>query len=288
MFGHRPDGKRLKSISPYTKIIPHIMKARHDAQNIHKVQVDCKYLDEFVKKVREETGVVYSYMDILFAATVRMFALRPYINRFVVNGRIYKRHKIQLAFVIKRGLTDESVDTTVKLTFDGTESIEEVKKMIEDIVRENKVATQKNGTDTLMKIFTSGPNTIVKAGIGLLKWADKHGLIPGSVLKNSPFHSSAFVTNLKSIKCDYVYHHLYDFGTTSLFLAMGKESMQPVVSTTGEIVPAKIMNIGVNMDERTTDGLYWANSLRLFQSFMRNPYVLTKKLDPSEVKKDVD
>ena len=288
MFGFRPDGKRLRKISPYTKIIPHIMKARHDSQNIHKVQVDCKYLDEFVQKMRQETGVVYSYMDILFAATVRMFALRPYTNRFVVNGRIYKRKNIQLSFVIKRGLTDESLDTTVKLTFDGTESIQEVKKMIEDIVKENKVATKKNGTDKLMKLFTSFPNFLVKGVIGLVKWLDKHGMIPGFVLKNSPFHSSCFVTNLKSIKCDYVYHHLYDFGTTSLFLAMGKESMQPVVSTTGEIVPAKIMNVGVNIDERTTDGLYWANSLRLFQSFMRNPYVLTKKLDPSEVKQDVD
>ncbi|MCK7484193.1 MAG: hypothetical protein MZU97_00600 [Bacillus subtilis] len=34
---------------------------------------------------------------------------------------------------------------------------------------------------------------------------------------------------MKSIKMNYVLHHIYNFGTTSMFISMGKEKYVPVV-----------------------------------------------------------
>ena len=51
MFGWRSDGKKLKKIDPIQKIMPHIMSARHDAQNIAKYEVDCAPFDKFIKEV---------------------------------------------------------------------------------------------------------------------------------------------------------------------------------------------------------------------------------------------
>ena len=130
------------------------------------------------------------------------------------------------------------------------------------------------------------PNWLIKLGVGFLKRLDKHGMLPKSLIKVSPFHTSCFVTNLKSIKTDYIYHHLYDFGTTGLFISMGKEQLEPVVDENGDITVGKIMKMGIVTDERICDGFYYASSFRKFKDIMENPYDLLEQLP--EIEKDID
>jgi len=104
-------------------------------------------------------------------------------------------------------------------------------------------------------------------------------MLPKKIIAASPFHTSIFITNLKSIKTDYIYHHLYDFGTTGIFISMGKEKMQAVVDKEGNIVPKKVMTLGVVTDERFCDGLYFGNSLRLLKRIYENPNVLKEGLE---------
>ena len=60
---------------------------------------------------------------------------------------------------------------------------------------------------------------------------------------------------------------------------MGKEKMQAVVDKEGNIVPKKVMTLGVVTDERFCDGLYFSNSLRLLKRIYENPNVLKEELD---------
>ena len=279
MFGRRSDGKKIRNLDPIQKIMPHIMSKRSDGQNFYRIEVDCRYLDDFIRTQRAEQGVSYNYMTIVIAAMVRLFALRPEINRFVMNGRIFRRNDIQMSYVVKRSLRDTSAGTTVKLTFDGTEPISRVKQMVDDSIRANTSNHASNDTDKTAKVLTNMPNFLIKAGVGLLKWLDKHGMMPKKVIQASPFHTSCFLTNLKSIKIDYIYHHIYDFGTTGIFLAMGKEKDRPVVDEDGTVRRVSVMQIGVVTDERYCDGLYYANSLRMLESFFRNPAQLLEPLE---------
>ena len=279
MFGKRSDGKKIRHIDPYQKIIPHIMSARHDAQNFFKIPVRCAPLDSFIRARRDEEGLSFNYMHIVFAAMVRLYANRPQLNRFVMNGRIYRRNCVQLSFAVKRTLRDEGQSTTIKLTFDGTEDIYAVKKKMDEAILVNTRRDCVNETDRTAKMLTSMPNGLIRMGVGFVKWLDKHGMLPKKFIAASPFHTSCFVTNMKSIKTDYIYHHLYDFGTTGIFLAMGKEEMRPVADEKGRITAESIMNIGVVTDERFCDGLYYANSLRLLQSYFREPDLLRDRLE---------
>ena len=102
--------------------------------------------------------------------------------------------------------------------------------------------------------------------------------MPKAIIDLSPMHTSFFVTNLKSLGISHIFHHTYNFGTTGLFFAMGKEKKIPVVKN-GEIVEEKHMSFGLVSDERFCDGLYFANSLRLMRRIMKNPKVLEKPLD---------
>ena len=58
-------------------------------------------------------------MHVVIAAVVRLLALRPALNRFVMNGRIYKRNTISISFAVKKALSDDAIETTIKLDLRG-------------------------------------------------------------------------------------------------------------------------------------------------------------------------
>ena len=278
MFGKRPDGRVLKNLEPMEQIMPYILKKRYDSMNMFEDTLPCEPWDNYIKE-KAEQGIKITYMDIFIAGVVRLMALRPQLNRFVMNGKIYARPKIWVSFVVHPTLADGSVGTTIKLCFEGTESLPEVAAKIDQAVK--KETTQRDGendTDRLMRFLMKAiPGFLIKLVINLLMWMDRHNLLPKAIVELSPFHTSFFITNLKSLGINHIYHHTYEFGTTGLFFAMGKEKFIPIVKS-GEIVNEKHMGFGLVSDERFCDGLYFALSLRLFKKYMKNPAILDTPL----------
>ena len=279
MFGKRPDGRRLKNLAPIQMIMPYVMKERSDSMNMYEDTFDCAPMDRYIQK-KEAEGLKVGYMHILIAAIVRLIALRPQLNRFCMNGRIYARPKIWVSFVVHPTLRNDSEGTTIKMCFEGTETIIEIAQMINDrVAKETVLRTEENGTDKLLRtLMHKIPGFLIKFVVDTLMWMDKHNIMPKAIIELSPFHTSFFVTNLKSLGISHIFHHTYNFGTTGLFFAMGKEKRIPVVKN-GEIVEEKHMSFGLVSDERFCDGLYFANSLRLMRKFMKNPESLEKPLD---------
>jgi len=278
MFGKRPDGRVLRNLEPMEQIMPYILKKRYDSMNMFEDTLPCEPWDNYIKE-KAEQGIKITYMDIFIAGVVRLMALRPQLNRFVMNGKIYARPKIWVSFVVHPTLADGSVGTTIKLCFEGTESLPEVAAKIDQAVK--KETTQREGendTDKLMRFLMKAiPGFLIKLVINVLMWMDRHNLLPKAIVELSPFHTSFFITNLKSLGINHIYHHTYEFGTTGLFFAMGKEKMVPIVKA-GEIVNEKHMGFGLVSDERFCDGLYFALSLRLFKKYMKNPAILDTPL----------
>ena len=85
MFGHRSDGRKLKTVPPFFRVIPCVMLERNDAQVYFKQDIKLKELDEYIDRKAKE-GIKLSYMNIIYAAIVRIIAERPYLNRFAMNG----------------------------------------------------------------------------------------------------------------------------------------------------------------------------------------------------------
>ena len=279
MFGKRPDGRVIRNLEPMQKIMPYIMKTRCDSMNMYEDTFNCRPMDQYIKAKAEE-GIKLSYMHIIIAAVVRLIALRPQLNRFVMNGRIYARPKIWVSFVVHPTLQDGSTGTTIKLCFEGTETILEVaEKVNAAIEKETTKRVEENGTDKLMRTLMNRiPGPLIKLVIDTLMWMDKHSIMPKKVVELSPFHTSFFITNLKSLGINHIYHHTYNFGTTGLFFAMGKEKRVPVI-VGNETVIQKHMGYGLVSDERFCDGLYFALSLRQLRKFMNNPAILETPLE---------
>lgn len=278
MFGYRVDGKQVRDIDPIQRIVPHIMRHRHDSMIYLTVDLPCEPFDEFIKKELAAGNGEYDYMHIIIAGLVRIIANYPRLNRFVMNGRIFKRNVINISFVVRKAMSIEAPDTTVKLTFTGRETIAEVRDKINAVIEANSDMDANNGTDKLARLITFTPNAIIAFLIGLIKFLDKHGMLPKAIIDVSPFHTTAFITNMKSIKGPSIYHHLYDFGNTGMFFSMGKETMVPVAKGT-EIVTGKRLPFKIVSDERFCDGFYFSSALRVLRKYYAHPEVLKEPLE---------
>ncbi len=286
MFRRRAGARYLKTLNPYDRILSHIMTRRSDAQVYFTDEVDCKYLDEYIEKKKQE-GIEISYLDIIAAAIVRLYGQRPAINRFIMNSRVFSHNEIQISMAMKKALRDDDTSTTIKLAFEGDESIFQVKEKFDGELKVNKDKEHSNSTDKLMNTIMSGPHIIVKLMVWAIKLADRWNILPKSVTDASPFHGSAFITYLKSIGIRAIYHHIYDFGTIGLFVAVGKEIKRPVIDKeSGQVRPGKVLELMVVADERICDGLYYARSMRLLRRYIENPSVLDSP--PKQVQKDID
>ncbi|MBO5413352.1 MAG: 2-oxo acid dehydrogenase subunit E2, partial [Clostridia bacterium] len=269
MFGKRSDGRRLKKINPLFLLMPHIMKRMSDAQVFYSQEIPIAPLDEYIAK-KDAEGIKMSYMAIIYASLVRILAEKPLINRFVINGRIYARNSIDISLVIKKGMSDTADETPIKLHFSGSENIFDIRNRLEQAIIKNKEVTAENATDKLAKTLSFIPSWLIKFIVNLLMFLDRHDLMPKFVIEASPFHTSAFLTNVGSLGIDSIYHHLYDFGTTGVFLAMGKKK-KSLINVDEALAEEKILSLRWVLDERICDGYYYANAVKLFNKYMKKP-----------------
>ena len=275
----RPDGREVKNIPPIQKIMPYIMKTRTDSMNMYDDVFDCEVWDSYIKE-KDAEGIKMTYMHILIAGVVRMIALRPQLNRFIMNGRVYTRDKICVSFVVHPKLCDGDTETTIKLEFEGTETILEIVETINRRIKEETTARDgENGTDKLARVLTNIPGPVIRFAVNTLMWMDRHNLLPKAIIDLSPFHTSFFITNLKSLGINYIFHHVYEFGTTGLFFAIGKEQNYVEQDKEGNISNEKRMGWSLVSDERFCDGLYFALSLRQLRKFMKNQKLLEEPLE---------
>jgi hypothetical protein len=268
----RSDGYLLKDLKPFVKIIPYVMEKRSDAQNFAKQVFPAESIDKYIAE-KKQAGYSFSYMHIFIAAYVRLIAERPQLNRFVMNNQIYQREKIYISMAVKRSLRDEGEETTVKFEFTGKEDIFEVAEIVDSNIAKALSYKESNSTDKLAEMVMSMPGFVKKALVRTIKLMDKYNMLPKSIIDASPFHTTLFFTYLKSIDTNYIYHHLYDFGTTGIFAALGKTVKLPIVEN-DQVVVKKCCQIGYTMDERICDGLYYARSFKLLEKYFYNPKLL--------------
>lgn len=278
MFGKRADGRRLKKINPIFLLMPHIMKRRSDAQVFYSQEIPIAPLDEYIAK-KDAEGIKMSYMAIIYASLVRIIAEKPLINRFVMNGKIYARNSIDISLVIKKGMSETADETPLKLHFDGSENIFDIRNRLEQTIIQNKEVTAENATDKLAKTLSFVPSWLIKFIVNFLMFLDRHDLLPKFIIEASPFHTSAFLTNVGSLGIDSIYHHLYDFGTTGVFLAMGKKK-KSLINVDEALAEEKTLSLRWVLDERICDGYYYANAVKLFNKYMKRPELLEVNIEP--------
>ncbi len=265
----RTDGVRVKDTTAIVSAIPYIMPKRYDAQNYITEYADMEILRRYIHEKRR-AGVRIPYMALILAAYFKAYQQHPKINRFIMNRRIYQRNHFCVSFVILKTRADGTPDeTTVKLFFEDGDDIFSINRKIEEAVAKNQVSAHNNNTDKFANFMFSLP-VLPTLVMGLVNLLDHCGLLPRRIIDLSPFHTSLFITNLASINTSAIYHHCYEFGTTGVFVCMGK----PVANYISGEYRKKLIPLSVVMDERICTGheyaLFWATLRR----YLRHPELL--------------
>ncbi|MEX1375889.1 MAG: hypothetical protein AB1Z23_00310 [Eubacteriales bacterium] len=277
----RADGRRIKSLDPMFLIIPHLMTKRYDAQVSGETEINYTQIKRYINKKAKE-GISISFMSVLIAAYLRMITHMPELNRFIINRKIYARNDFWVSFVVlkKQSTDDSNIETVAKIKFELNETIFDVARKIIETIDENRKTETENMVDKLAKFFMSIP-LLSRVLIDIVKFFDQIGILPKSFLDDIPFHTSLFVTNMASINTGSVYHHVYDFGTTSVFISIGKPKFKN--KPNGE----KTLNIplGVVVDERICAGVTFARAYGHLTKYLSNPELL--EVPPESIKEDV-
>lgn len=266
----RADGKRLRNTDPMYTVAAYVMNKRVDSMNMVTLDIPYDPIQNYLNEKRKQ-GMALSHLCVLIAAYLRTAAEFPLLNRFIMNCKPYARNEFAVAMVVlKSGEMDNG--TMSKMYFNMTDTIFDVNKKINDYVSDNRAVPEKNGTEKMIKILLGAPG-VLRVGVGLFKFMDKHGLLPKKIIDASPFHNSLCISNLASIRTNHIYHHCYEFGTTSVFITMGNLREVPKRHG-GEIVFERSMPLGVVMDERICSGSYFALAFRRMRQYLHNPELL--------------
>jgi hypothetical protein len=274
-FRRRRDGTYLGDVPALRRVVPYLMRTRTESVVYfpQRIEVDglLAWLDE-VNAGRPATERV-TIFHVVLTAIGRTVRLRPETNRFVAGRRTYQHTDISISFVVKKELTDDSPETEARLVLTGTETVEDVRRLVAATVQRER-GDHRGGDDRLVDFFASWPRPVLNAISSAIRVLDYHNVLPSRLADAIPLYTSVYVVNTGSIGIDPPFHHLYEHGTASAFVAIGKVSRQPVVDEQDRVVPRSVLDVVYTLDERATDGFYFARTAEVIRRLVSEPELL--------------
>ena len=275
----RNDARPCYDIPLYNQIFPFMMRRRSDSVVFHTMTLDVTEAAKYIRAynaTRPELRLKFFY--VFCAAIMRIFVLRPELNRFIASNRYWQRNELSMNFVVKENYTDDAPETSNPLTFKPEMTLMEYAKIIDDYINGARhVSENSNFTDDTIGAFMHFPTWMVSLAVRFLGFLDRHGKCPQFVRDADGLHTSVFIANLGSIGIEggSPHHHLYEWGTTSMFITLGRMERTREFDDDGKVVSTReTLQVGFTVDERVTSGFYFIKSMAMLQDFMNHPELL--------------
>ena len=276
-WGDRWDGYRLRGLDPMHVMMPYMFGPRTKNEAVLGEVMDLTAVDEYLtKKNAGNPEFKYTWFHFITAAIAKTILLRPKMNYFIAGGHYYERKDIQIAFNVKRKFADEAEEAMAKFVLDpeGGSPLEQVHTYVQKIVHRVRVENKAEGVDGALKAVSVLPRPLFRLLSWTLRKMEYYGVYPKGLAKDDPCYSSAYLTNLGSIKMNADYHHLFDWGTISFFVTIGEKKLRPFFEEDGSYTLRNTIKLGLTIDERIADGYYFAKTLRLIRTIFAHPELL--------------
>lgn len=279
-FRDRKDGYYLgKEVPSLTRFMSYLLPERTENEAVLNDKIDLTAVNEYIKKKNEaleEGGFKYTIFHIALAAILKTIYKRPKLNYFIQGRRYYERKYISFSFVIKKKFEDKSEESLaiLKMGEEGKSPLTEVREKTRRVIEDVRVRNKKDGTTGIIEKLLKLPRFMLRFVCSVIRFLDYHGWMPAGLAKEDPYYSSVFVTNLGSIKMNADYHHLTNYGTNSFFVILGEKKSEAVFDADGSYEVKEMLPVGMTIDERIADGLYFANSIKLMKTYFANPELL--------------
>ncbi|NLJ94926.1 MAG: hypothetical protein GX326_05500 [Clostridiaceae bacterium] len=281
IFGSkRKDGKLVKDGDPINHVMPYVMRNRNESVIYYQNQFQVKPIRDYIKKQRKQ-GNRITMFNVFMTTILHILVLRPHLNRFIAGRRIYEHDSYESLYVVKLDMADHAHESVARVSMDKNDNIYSIADKMQaqiDIIRQQQ---EEKSDDKLIHFFTKTPRWFQRFTLLLLRWVDFHGWMPKSLMQMIPLYSSVYVSHLGSIGGHAPLHHLYEVGTNSIFITLGKIFDHPTRGKKDEVIWQEVIDVAFTIDERICDGYYLIKSLNIFDRILENPDLL--ELTPNEM-----
>lgn len=278
--GDRRDGRWVREAPGMQTVMAHLMPCRTDCEVYLHDTLDATELMKFLEKRNAEhpefkTTIFHCFL----LGLARMVKERPLMNRFIQGHRIYERYDISLSFVCKRRFRDDGGESLMWMVPHEDETIDSwSRRIVGDINEIRKSEHSTGGIDEVLDTFAKIPRLLLIPIIRFVRILDFWGKVPKALSDGDPNYSTILVSNLGSIQCPSVYHHLNNYGTNSIMITLGTVHKEPVLQPDGSCQLRDLVDVGATLDERIGDGFYFARSLKLVKYIFAHPELLDRPL----------
>jgi pyruvate/2-oxoglutarate dehydrogenase complex dihydrolipoamide acyltransferase (E2) component len=273
----RSDGTFVERAPTLRRLMPFLMPTRNEAVVYFEQQIEVAAALAFLERLNaRRTGPAeerVTLFQLVLVGMARTIAKRPTLNRFIVGRRLYDRRAIELSFAVKKELTDQGGLTTVKVALEPDASLDASLAKIVGAVGQGRGKTRLR-SEKEMDIVTLLPRFLVRFVMKMQGVLDYFNLLPRSIIAGDPLYASVFLANLGSVGLDSAYHHLFEYGTTPIFVTMGRVKKAVVPGEGDQPVVREVVSLKYTLDERIADGLYCARSLELLKGYLEKPETL--------------
>lgn len=275
-WGDRRDGKLIRDMDSMHCIMPMIFPNRCDNEAFMHLRIDLTRAEEYLaRKNQDDPAYRYNLFQLIVTAVLKTIMLRPLMNRFIKRHKMYQRNDLTAAFTVKKVFADDGGEALARVYAKGRDNIDTIHNEIYrqvSFTRSDKKDASTEGMDFVQKLPFRG-------AIGrLVRFLDNHGWLPKGLIATDPYHSSVVLTNLGSLKIDAGYHHMTNWGTNSVFCAIGLMKKRPFYDDEGNVEMRMSVDLGMTIDERIADGYYYAKTMRLLKTLLENPELLERPL----------
>lgn len=277
-WGDRYDAYRVRDIDGIHFYMAYLMPKRTEAEVYINEKIDVTELLSYIKEKNASGERKVTLFHCVIAAVARTVRMRPLLNRYISGKRYYMRREISMGFTIKKKFSDHAEESLVIFKPREEDNLCAITDRLTPKVAEAKKETKGVKVDDILDVVKKFPKPIMQLFMAFMRFADAHGLMPKSFSSVDTNYATVLLSNLGSIKCDAVYHHLNNFGTNGIVITIGEIHKEIMIDENGEQSVRDVINLGVTLDERIADGFYFARSLKLIKHLFKNPDLLDKTL----------
>jgi hypothetical protein len=278
-LGDRRDGRLLRDLDSMHYIVPLLYPNRCDNEAFISEKIDLTKTNEYLEKRNAENPAYrYNLFQLIVAAAMKTLTLRPKMNRFIAHRNIYQRNEVSASFVVKKEFADNGGEALAFLHTVPSDTLDTIHQKIYDQISFCRGDAVDSSTDN-MDILNSMPRIVSRTLVDGIRFLDVHGWVPQPLIDTDPYYSSVVLTNLGSIGLKMGYHHLTNWGTNSVFIAVGEKKLSPEFDPDGRVTMHPTVELGLTIDERIADGYYYSKTVRLLRTLLEHPELLETRLD---------
>ena len=279
--GEKLDAYLLKDVEPIQEFMLNLLGTRTDNEAVCRFDIDMENLEAYIKRRNDENPEFrYTFFHVFCAALGRTIAERPRMNYFIRNMKYYERKVISFTAIAKKQKKDGAEEGMIIMRYDKNSDVSPVEQMHESICKQvfhiRKDEDSHDDTTNIMRTIVNLPKPIRKLVFSLILRWDRKGTLPKEMNEASPYMHTCFISNLGSIKMDAQYHHLSNFGSNSFFAIIGQKAVKPVFKEDGTYEMRTFLPVSFTIDERIGDGVYFANTIKIFKAYMMRPELLDR------------